>query len=80
MTTAPIAPAGTATPIVNIAARVSAAARAHPDKPAVIACRGMTRDGRTRYRSLTFAQLERSIDATPAVSNTRGSPAACAPS
>jgi acyl-CoA synthetase (AMP-forming)/AMP-acid ligase II len=63
MTTAPIAPAVTATPIVNIAARVSAAARAHPDKPAVIACRGMTRDGRTRYRSLTFAQLERSIDA-----------------
>ena len=45
-------------PVVNIAALLSDWARKQPGRPAFVVSAGRRRDGRARYHSLTFAELE----------------------
>jgi olefin beta-lactone synthetase len=48
--------------IVNVAARLAAAARDHADRPAVVVPAGHGADGHRRYRSITFRELDEDSD------------------
>ncbi len=47
---------------VNVANRLATMARAMPDATAVVEPLGYDRDGRRRYRHVTFAELDRDVD------------------